>query len=144
MAKAPHPLIEYICDQLAAWSPVVARRLFGGWGLYRDGIMFGLIGRETVYFRTDDRNRGDFEAEGMEPFRYRMPNGKTIDLAYHRLPADALEDGEELGRWADTAFAAAQSAANAKKPRTKAKAAASDRPGRPAKAGRPRARSRRN
>jgi DNA transformation protein len=119
MAKAPDPLVEYICDQLAGWSPVAARRLFGGWGFYRDGIMFGLTSRDTIYFRTDEGNRKDFETAGMEPFRYRMPNGKTVDMAYHQVPPEVLEDGEELARWADKASHSARRAAQAKKAKSK-------------------------
>jgi DNA transformation protein and related proteins len=124
MPKAPNPLADFIVDQLRDWAPVTARRLFGGWGVYRGPVMFGLISRDTVYFRVDDRNRPDYQAAatkpflhtarkragataGPKPFTFEMPNGKTIEMAYYEVPADILEDVEALPEWAAKAEAAA-------------------------------------
>lgn len=52
--------IEYVIDQLAAWGEVSARRMFGGAGLYCDGMMFGLIADDVAYLKADDSNREDF------------------------------------------------------------------------------------
>lgn len=125
MAKAADPLSEYLVDQLRDWAPVTVRRLFGGWGIYRGPIMFGLIARDAIYFRVDDHNRPDYEEAAAKPFlhtarrrtgaapsaarpfTYAMPNGKTVEMAYYEVPADILEDGEALGQWASKAEAAA-------------------------------------
>lgn len=125
MVKAAEPLGEYLVDQLRDWAPVTVRRLFGGWGIYRGPIMFGLIARDAVYFRVDEDNRPDYEeaaakpflhtarrragatASAAKPFTYTMPNGKTVEMAYYEVPADVLEDGEALGQWASKAEAAA-------------------------------------
>jgi DNA transformation protein and related proteins len=109
MPKAPDPLAEYIIDQLRDWAPVTARRLFGGWGVYRGPLMFGLIARDTLYFRVDAANRPDYEAAatGPRPFTYTMSNGKTAAMAYYEVPPDVLEDVEALPQWAAKAEAAA-------------------------------------
>jgi DNA transformation protein and related proteins len=119
MAKAPDPVAEFICDQLRDWVPVAARRLFGGWGIYNGPIMFGLISRDTIYFRTDDGNRQDFAAAGMKPFRYTMPNGKAMEMAFSEVPADILEDTKTLAQWAAKAHAAALKVARGKAAKTK-------------------------
>jgi DNA transformation protein and related proteins len=128
MVKAADPLGEYLVDQLRDWAPITVRRLFGGWGIYRGSLMFGLIARDAVYFRVDEHNRPDYEeaaakpflhtatrragatASAAKPFTYRMPNGKTVEMAYYEVPADILEDGEALGQWAAKAEAAAMRA----------------------------------
>ncbi|HEX4112387.1 MAG TPA: TfoX/Sxy family protein [Stellaceae bacterium] len=134
MAKASDPLADFVCDQLRDWAPVAARRLFGGWGIYNGPVMFGLIARDTIYFRVDDRNRPDYVAAatkpfvhtarrrgaggeiaaGPKPFTYQMPNGKIIEMAYYEVPPEILDDTEGLGQWAAKAQAAALGAKAAK------------------------------
>jgi DNA transformation protein len=121
MAKAPDPLAEFVCDQLRDWAPVTARRLFGGWGIYNGAVMFGLVARDTIYFRVDDRNRPDYEiGAGPKPFVYEMPNGKTIEMAYCEVPPEILDDTETLPQWAAKAQDAALRA-KAGKPKPKKK-----------------------
>ncbi len=98
--------IEHIVDQLRPWASVAPRRMFGGWGLFRGALMFALVSDETLYFRTDDENRPDFEEAGMPPFRY-LRKGVPVALAYHEVSPDLLEDRDELAAWAQKAFAAA-------------------------------------
>ncbi len=61
---------EFLQDQLRSLGHVTVRRMFGGAGVYCDGLMFGLVSDDTLYFRVDDGNRGAFEAEGQQPFTY--------------------------------------------------------------------------
>ena len=109
--------IRYLRDQLLRWGPVEIRRMFGGHGIFRGGVMFALIHDEMLFLRSDDGNRAAFAAAGMGPFRYRR-RGKLVALAYHQAPPEALEDSEILAEWADLAFAAALRRAEARaKPR---------------------------
>lgn len=98
--------IEHLTDLLRRWGPVGARRMFGGHGLFRGGLMFGLVSNETLYMKTDAGNRPDYEAAGMEPFRYQRA-GKTVALSFHEVPADLLEAGDALTPWAERAYEAA-------------------------------------
>lgn len=111
----------YLLDQLRRWAPVSARRLFGGHGVYRGAIMFAIVSRDTLYLRTDDINRPEFEAAGMEPFRVGKSGGGRIALSYHEVPSDVLEEAELLGQWAERAFAAALRRAEAKAAQAKKK-----------------------
>jgi DNA transformation protein and related proteins len=115
--------IRYLRDQFRRWAPVEIRRMFGGHGIFRDGVMFALIHDEMLFLRSDDANRAAFAAAGMGPFRYRR-RGKLVALAYHQAPPEALDDSELLGTWADLAFAAARrrAAARAKRPTAKPRA----------------------
>lgn len=97
---------DYVLELLDPLGRVQARPMFGGTGLFRDGLMFGLITRRDIlYFKTDDENRGEYEAAGMGPF---MPyeNRPTV-MPYHEVPADLLEDADDFAEWAGRAFAAA-------------------------------------
>jgi DNA transformation protein len=125
MPKAPDPLAEYVVDQLRDWAPVTARRFFSGWGINRGNVILGIIIRDTLYFRTDDANRADYEARGAAPFGYTRPDGKITVMAYHAVPPEILDDAEDLGHWAEKAYMAALKVARAKQARaqrTKARA----------------------
>jgi DNA transformation protein len=99
--------IRYLRDQFRRWGPVEIRRMFGGHGIFRGGMMFALVHDETLFLRSDDANRAAFAAAGMGPFRYRR-RSKLVSLGYHQAPPEALEDSDVLGTWADLGFAAAE------------------------------------
>ena len=101
-----HQFCDYLIDQLSFWSPVTARKMFGGYGIYRAGLMFGLIADNQFYLKVDDSNRADFVALGSEPFSY-AAKGKKVTLSYWHLPEDVLEDTEQLSAYAEKAYAVA-------------------------------------
>ncbi len=118
MAAREDPFIAHLLDQLGPFGPVIARAMFGGFGLYLHGVMFALVADETLFFKTDAANRGTFEEAGMGPFVYEN-KGRQIGMSYHRAPPDALEDGDALVELARGAYAAAQraKAAGPRRPR---------------------------
>ncbi len=94
-------------EQLAAVRGITSRRMFGGVGLYCEGIFFGLIMDDVLYFRVGDGNRADYEARGMQPFRP-IADKLAGSTSYFEVPADVLEDGEECRAWAVRSVAAAR------------------------------------
>lgn len=80
--------------------------MFGGVGLYSGELFFALIADDTVYFKTDESTRPDFEARGMGPFRPFGDAGGTMQ--YYQVPEDLLEDPEALRPWAEKAIAIAR------------------------------------
>jgi DNA transformation protein and related proteins len=105
---------EFLQEQLTSLGHVTVRRMFGGAAVYCDGLMFGLVSDDTLYFRVDDGNRGDFEAEGLTPFTY-DGKGRTIVLPYWRVPERLFDEPEEMIVWAQAALAAARRVAAKKK-----------------------------
>jgi DNA transformation protein len=106
---------EYIRDLFARFRPVTVRRLFGGAGLYADGVMFGLISSGgTLYLRVDAQNEPDFEREGLPPFAPTMKSGKHAIMPYRQMPDRLYDDPDELAQWAERALQAAQRKAIAK------------------------------
>jgi len=92
--------LEYVLDQLARLGNVSSRRMFGGAGLYRDNLMFGLVADDVVYFKVDDSNRGDYVKAGSSPFNPFPEKGKTAVMSYYEVPPDVLENKAELAEWA--------------------------------------------
>jgi DNA transformation protein len=99
--------VAHILDLLHPWAAVAARRMFSGVGLFRDGVMFGIVIRDTLHFKTDDANRGDYEAAGMAPFSYRRGDRRTVATSLYAVPVELLDDGDELLVWAGRAYDAA-------------------------------------
>jgi DNA transformation protein len=97
---------DYVVEQLACWGEVSVRRMFGGAGLYRDGVMFGLIADDVAYLKVDESNRDEFVKAGSSAF-VPYPDKKAT-MSYYEIPADVLEDREELGKWAERSFAVAK------------------------------------
>jgi DNA transformation protein len=81
--------------------------MFGGVGLYRRGIFFGIIARDVLYLKVNDSNRSDYVKAGMEPFKP-YPN-RPGTMQYYAVPADVLESSIELAKWARKAVAVADS-----------------------------------
>jgi DNA transformation protein len=100
---------EHVVDLLQSMGPVDARSMFGGYGVFLDGLMFGLIADEVLYLKVDDENLPEFEELGLRPFVY---DGKDrpVRMSYSEAPPDALDDAELLSRWASGAYAAARRA----------------------------------
>jgi len=110
MSQARDGLVAHVLDMLGDWGGVSARRMFSGYGLFRQGAMFGLIARDTFYLRVDDRNRPDFAAAGSRVFTYRREAREVELRGYMECPPDILEDPEEMLRWAKSAASAALAA----------------------------------
>lgn len=110
--------VAYVSDQLRPWSDVAARRMFGAHGIFRDGLMFGLVHDDTLYLRTDGQNVGDFRALGAQPFSYRR-NRRTVALDYWAVPGEILDDGERLAAWAEKAYRAARDRAAVRSQRSR-------------------------
>lgn len=101
---------EFVLEQLrrATQAAVTHRAMFGGVGVYADGLFFAILDDDTTYFKADERTREAFEARGMGPF---LPYGDPArPMGYYQLPPDALEDPAELGGWVDDAVAVARRA----------------------------------
>ena len=96
---------NYILERLECVGEVTARKMFGGLGLYLDGVFFALAADNILYFKVDDINLPDYEARGTGPFK---PFGEnSYSMSYYEVPAEILEDDEALAIWANKAYDAA-------------------------------------
>jgi len=100
---------EFVLEQLRPTGRVTSRAMFGGVGIYLDGLFFALIDDDTLYFKTDDSNRALYEAAGSKAF-CPFPDRPTQAMGYWQVPAEVLEDPDELSRWAREAMRVALAA----------------------------------
>lgn len=95
--------VEYLKEVFAPFGAVQARRMFGGYGIYRDGIMFGLVENDILYFKADETTAQHFESRGLDQFEY-SNKGKTVKLIYYQAPEEIFDSPEEATLWARRAF----------------------------------------
>lgn len=100
---------DYVVTDLLTNIPDLSvRKMFSGYGLYRDGVMFGLITNSTLYLKTDEKSRYNFMLHKSRPFTYAHRDGKSTTLQFWEVPAVILEDHIALEKWTNTSFAVAQ------------------------------------
>jgi DNA transformation protein and related proteins len=122
---------DVIHELFASFGPVSVRRLFGGAGLYANGVMFGLVSRGEIYLKADDETAPRFEAEGCGPFEYGSKTGRRAIASFRKLPERLYDDADELAEWARQALSVARrkAAAGPGKSRSRAQKASASQAG---------------
>ncbi len=108
----------HVVDLMHGLGLVRTRSMFGGFGVYLDDLMIGLIADGTLYLKVDSDNREHFTARGLTPFTYDK-QGQPMEMSYYLAPEEALEDSEAMAHWSQLAHGAAQRAAAKKKKKKK-------------------------
>jgi DNA transformation protein len=98
--------IAHLHDLFAALGPISSRAMFGGHGVYFDGLIIGIVIEDALYLKTDGQTRARFEAAGCTPFVY-AGQQHPITTSYWSLPDDAMESPQAMLPWAKLAFEAA-------------------------------------
>jgi DNA transformation protein len=89
----------HVRDLFAGLGAISTRAMFGGAGVYCDGVMFALIGGDrAVYLKAEGVLARAMQAEGSEPFTY-LRDGAPRALGYWRMPETGYEDPEEACLW---------------------------------------------
>jgi DNA transformation protein len=96
----------FVLAQFEELGEVVPRSMFGGVGLYRGGVFFGIIARDTLFLKVDDRNRRDYERAKMPPFKPYAHRSGTMQ--YFAVPVTVLESPADLATWARKSIAVAE------------------------------------
>jgi DNA transformation protein len=116
MASDPG-FVEHALDLVALLGDVEARRMFGGHGLYAEGVMFALLDDGELFLKTDGETRARFAAAGCRQWTYVHGKVRMEETSYFRPPDDAHEDPEAMLPWARLAVEAALRARAARSPK---------------------------
>jgi len=117
-ASAEGAFVDYIVDLMQSIGPVNAKRMFGGHGIFLEGLMFGLVADSVLYLKADDTSSKDFTDMDLGAFTY-IKQGKATKLSYYQCPEEALESAEEMNIWANKAYVSAIRKASEKSPASK-------------------------
>ncbi len=111
--------IAWFCELLEPLGRITVRRMFGGAGLYADGLIVGLEIQGTLYLKTDEQTRQAFVDGGGVSFVYDGKD-KPVSTSYWTAPDDAMDAPEAMRPWARLAMEASLRSAASKKPAEKA------------------------
>ena len=93
------PSDRSVCDDITTWltppEPVMGRAMFGGFGIFMDGFMFGLIADSDLYLEVDAENRPAFESAGSHPFTCEGKS-KPGPMSCWKLTEQILNDPKAL------------------------------------------------
>ncbi len=105
--SAEREFVAHVIDLLSNFGSCEAKRMFGGYGIFHQGLMIGLIAEASLYLKVDAQSKPLFESEASEAFVYYKQN-KTFQLSYYTAPEAFFEEVETTLYWAQQAFDAAQ------------------------------------
>lgn len=99
-------LASSLTDKLAPFGPVTVRKMFGGHGVFYQGLMFGLIADPDLYLKVDDQCMDVFKQAGSTQFMYEKGD-RVVGMSYYLAPAQMFEDDARLVYWCTLAYDAA-------------------------------------
>lgn len=110
---------EFVQELFAGLGPVQVKRMFGGAGVYAEGVMFALLADDAVYLKADDALKAELREEGCGPFVW-IPDsgprkGEHVEMGYWRLPDAALDDPDRAAEWGHKALTVAKAKKKPKK-----------------------------
>ena len=103
MTKVKDDYVIYIVDKLSGIGDVSSRAMFGGYGIFNEGLMFALISDGVLYFKVDDSNRKMYEKADSSKFQH--------GISYWEVPTEVFEDTAKLYEWANISIGIAQAKA---------------------------------
>lgn len=96
--------VEYVVGDLFGYlSDVSARAMFGGYGVYRNGVMFGLVADGELYFKVNESQKNKYEAFGSKAFTY-MKEGRAQEMMYFYIPEEIQENSELFRELAEESY----------------------------------------
>jgi DNA transformation protein len=103
-----NPFLEYILyDVVSGMGPVTFLPMMGGYVLYFEGKVFGMVHGEEFYLKGDKILAAWYESRGGTRFTY-TKNNKEAYLYYFSVPASIYEDRDKLSEWIDIALTASE------------------------------------
>lgn len=106
MARPLPGLVAHAVELLAPAGPVRVVAMFGGHGLYVDGLFVAIVAFDRLWLKADDTTVARFETAGASPFVYEGA-GRTVALRYFSAPEEAMESPAGMQPWIRLAIEAA-------------------------------------
>lgn len=110
-------LLDHSLEMLTGCGHLSSRRMFGGYGIYADGLFIAIIFSDMLYLKASISSQAQFAAEGCKLFEYER-EGKKASLRFYTAPLDAMDSPDAMKPWARLAIQAALEARAAQKPKS--------------------------
>ena len=109
--------VAFLEEVFERFGPIQPRRMFGGYGIFFEGLMIGLVSDDTLYLKADAENARHFEERGLRQFEYNK-NGKVMKMSYYLAPEEIMDDATQAAEWARRSY---EAALRSKTPKKKSK-----------------------
>ena len=94
---------DYLQEVFEDFGPIHTKRMFGGYGVYYNDIMFALVEDDILFLKADETIAKDFTERCLGQFEY-AKGGKVIRLSYYQAPEELLEDRDMACEWAKKSY----------------------------------------
>ena len=102
---------EFLGQVISLLTPlegISSKSMFGGYGIFHEGAMFGIIKGNGLFFKVGDSNRPDYEKAGSKQYK---------PMPYYQIPDDVQNNTETLLDWARDSIQVAHEPSAKKKKR---------------------------
>ena len=113
--KYHNEFVDYVTDILEQLEEISVRQMFGGFGIYKNGLMFALIADNELYFKADENAAKFFQTYGSTQFTYQN-SSKNVKMSYWKVVPEIFDDQDMIKIWIDLAYNVAIK--NKKKPKS--------------------------
>lgn len=94
-------------DMFRGLGPVSIRRMFGGKGIYHNGLIVAVYLHDEIMLKADETSEPEFEAAGARRWSYEGKTGKPVLMPYWTVPEEAFDDPDVMAKWTRLAYEAA-------------------------------------
>ncbi len=94
-------------EMFQALGPVSIRRMFGGKGVYHQGLIIAVEFKGEMLLKADAVSAPRFAEAGARQWAYEGKTGKPVLMPYWSIPDTAYDDPSEMADWVRLAFEAA-------------------------------------
>ena len=96
---------ESIQELFQAVGPVTIKRMFGGKGIYVDGMIIAIELRDELMIKGDADSAALYAAAGSRQWTYsHRTSKKPVSMPYWTMPEEAFDDPDEAARWVRAAL----------------------------------------
>lgn len=93
---------QIVIEHLSPFGSITARKMFGGYGVYKDGIIIGMITNDELYLKASVTTEPYFQSFGSHPFIYEGKD-KPVKMSYWKVVPTVWNLHEELQKWVSMA-----------------------------------------
>lgn len=97
------PAADHLEELFAPLGGVSIRRMFGGLGIFKGGLMFALVADDVLFFKADEETAPRFAAEGFSQWVYEGGSRK-VAMPYWQAPDRLYDEPDDFTDWARAAF----------------------------------------
>ena len=108
---------DWVREHVAGLGPIEIKRMFGGAGVYANGLIFALLDDGVVWLKADETNAPLLMEAGARQFTYPSKDGEAMSMAYWSMPESGMDDPARAVAWARQSIDAGLRKAAAKRAR---------------------------